>query len=39
LEEAIKAGKEAEQIGEHYHPAANACFDKMPRTLVTSVMS
>ena len=29
LEEAIKAGKEAERIGEHYHPAANACFDRL----------
>ncbi|HSH36577.1 pseudouridine-5'-phosphate glycosidase [Schnuerera sp.] len=29
LEEAIRAGKEAEEKGQHYHPAANACFDRL----------
>ena len=29
LKEIIRAGKEAEEKGEHYHPAANACFDRL----------
>lgn len=29
LEEAIKSGKKAERNGAHYHPAANAAFDRL----------
>lgn len=31
LAECISFGKRAEEIGEYYHPAVNACFDKSSR--------
>lgn len=37
LEEAIKCGKKAEERGEHYHPAANACFDKLSKGLSSRI--
>ncbi|NLW41088.1 MAG: pseudouridine-5'-phosphate glycosidase [Tissierellia bacterium] len=37
LEEAIKAGKEAEERKEPYHPAANACFDRLSLGLSSKI--
>lgn len=37
LEEAIKCGKRAEEMGEHYHPAANACFDRLSKGLSSRI--
>ena len=37
LEEAIKCGKLAERIGEHYHPAVNACFDRLSSGLSSKI--
>ncbi len=37
LENAIKAGEEAESQGSIYHPAANACFDKLSLGLSSKI--
>lgn len=37
LEKAIKSGKEAEERGEQYHPAANACFDRLSKGLSSKI--
>ena len=37
LEQAIKSGKQAEEREEHYHPAANACFDKLSLGLSSKI--
>ncbi|NMB07415.1 MAG: hypothetical protein GX981_03365 [Tissierellia bacterium] len=37
LKEAIKAGKEAENQGGIYHPAANACFDRLSLGLSSKI--
>jgi pseudouridine-5'-phosphate glycosidase len=37
LGEAIKAGKHAEDNGEHYHPAANKCLDELSSGLSSQI--
>ena len=37
LKEAVKAGKKAENQGNIYHPAANACFDKLSSGLSSKI--
>lgn len=37
LEEAIKCGKKAEEINKDYHPAVNACFDRLSSGLSSKI--
>ncbi|SKC89794.1 pseudouridine-5'-phosphate glycosidase [Maledivibacter halophilus] len=37
LDEAIKSGKKAELEGTHYHPVANACFDRLSLGLSSKI--